>query len=75
MFDSYFLDHVNLLQQKSDSIISIEDITESYYKDKEVNKLTPVEEQCDWLKKIGFKHVDYYFKAFELSIFGGIKPG
>ena len=75
MFDSYFLDHVNLLQQKSDSIISIEDITKAYYKDKEVNKLASVEEQCDWLKKIGFKLVDCYFKAFKLSIFGGVKPG
>jgi tRNA (cmo5U34)-methyltransferase len=74
MFDSYFLDHVQKYQQESNSDISIDDITKAYYKDKEVNKLAPVEEQCDWLKEIGFNHVDCYFKAFELSIFGGVKP-
>jgi ubiquinone/menaquinone biosynthesis C-methylase UbiE len=74
MFDSYFLDHVQKYQQESNPNISIDDITKAYYKDKEVNKLAPVEEQCDWLKEIGFKQVDCYFKAFELSIFGGVKP-
>ena len=32
-----------------------------------------VEVQCDWLRSIGFKDVDCYFKAFELVVFGGRK--
>lgn len=74
IFDRYFLDHVKKFQQQSDSQIPIETITNEYYKDKEVNKLASVEKQCEWLKEIGFKNVDCYFKAFELSIFGGMKP-
>jgi ubiquinone/menaquinone biosynthesis C-methylase UbiE len=36
--------------------------------------LTPVEVQCQWLREIGFQHVDCYFKVFELALFGGRKP-
>ena len=42
--------------------------------DKVLNILMPVEDQCQWLKEIGFDHVDCYFKIFELALFGGVKP-
>ena len=42
--------------------------------DEEANILAPVEDQCDWLRQIGFKHVDCYFKFFILALFGGVKP-
>jgi len=74
LFDSYFLEKVKNHQQKTNSNIPIEKIAEEYYKDKEVNILASVEDQCRWLRKIGFTNVDCFFKAFELSIFGGIKP-
>lgn len=38
------------------------------------NILMPVTTQCDWLREIGFKDVDCYFKCFELSVYAGIKP-
>ncbi len=41
--------------------------------DKELNILMPVEKQCEWLREIGFDHVDCYFKIFELALFGGVK--
>ena len=41
--------------------------------DKILNVLAPVEEQCNWLRKTGFKQVDCYFKLFELALFGGVK--
>lgn len=74
MFDEFFLDHMERFQQNSNSNISIEKIAEEYYKDKDQNILAPVGDQCDWLKEIGFRNVDCYFKTFELAIFGGIKP-
>lgn len=74
IFDAYFLDNVKQYQKKSDSGISMDSIREAYYKDKEVNILAPVEDQCEWLRDIGFSNVDYFFKAFELAIFGGVKP-
>lgn len=36
--------------------------------------VTPVEVQCDWLREIGFEHVDCYMKIYALAVFGGIKP-
>jgi ubiquinone/menaquinone biosynthesis C-methylase UbiE len=45
-----------------------------YREDKKANILAPVELQCQWLRAIGFQHVDCYFKWLELSVFGGIKP-
>jgi len=41
--------------------------------DRAANILVPVEEQCRWLREIGFRDVDCFWKYFELAIFGGIK--
>ena len=32
-----------------------------------------VEDQCEWLRRIGFADVDCFFKIFELALFGGKK--
>jgi SAM-dependent methyltransferase len=40
---------------------------------KVLNKLESVEKQCEWLRDIGFTHVDCYMKIFELALFGGTK--
>ena len=42
--------------------------------DKAANILAPVEEQCEWLRAIGFADVDCFFKVFELAVFGGRRP-
>ncbi|HYI26115.1 MAG TPA: class I SAM-dependent methyltransferase [Thermomicrobiales bacterium] len=42
--------------------------------DAETNILAPVEDQCAWLREIGFADVDCSFKAFELAVFGGRRP-
>jgi len=42
--------------------------------DKAANILAPVEEQCAWLRQIGYEDVDCYFKVFEMAVFGGRKP-
>lgn len=41
--------------------------------DRVANILAPVEEQCRWLRDLGFRDVDCYWKYFELAIFGGIR--
>ena len=41
--------------------------------DKDANRLAPLELQLQWLREIGFRHVDCFFKVFELALFGGIK--
>ena len=71
IFDEFFLD--SMKKSVKDNIL-MENITNEYYKDKKVNILAPVEDQCKWLREIGFVNVDCYFKVFELAIFGGVKP-
>jgi SAM-dependent methyltransferase len=42
--------------------------------DKAANILAPLDEQCAWLREIGFVDVDCFFKVFELAVFGGRRP-
>jgi ubiquinone/menaquinone biosynthesis C-methylase UbiE len=51
------------------------EVSREYYNrpDKEDNILEKVEIQVGWLREIGFKHVDCYFKWMELAVFGGVK--
>ncbi|MFQ5465086.1 MAG: class I SAM-dependent methyltransferase [Thermodesulfobacteriota bacterium] len=42
---------------------------------REAHVLAPVEDQCRWLRDIGFTDVDCFFKVFELALFGGRRPG
>jgi SAM-dependent methyltransferase len=41
--------------------------------DRAANILAPVEDQCEWLRKIGFQHVDCYWKCLEIAVLGGMK--
>lgn len=74
IFNEFFMDSMRKFQRKNNSNVSIESIEQGFYEDKKVNILAPVENQCLWLREIGFQHVDCYFKAFEIAIFGGVKP-
>jgi SAM-dependent methyltransferase len=42
--------------------------------DKAANRLAPVETQLEWLREIGFEHVDCYWKHYELAVLAGYKP-
>ncbi|HFE65783.1 MAG TPA: class I SAM-dependent methyltransferase [Chloroflexi bacterium] len=37
------------------------------------NILAPVEDQCNWLREIGFVEVDCYLRYLETAVFGGVK--
>jgi ubiquinone/menaquinone biosynthesis C-methylase UbiE len=41
--------------------------------DRAANILAAVEEQCGWLRAIGFHDVDCFWKHFELAMFGGFR--
>ncbi len=75
LFDSFFVDHLYDFHSKTDTNANRDAIADEYYKrpDKEENILAAVEDQCGWLRQIGFTDVDCFFKVFELALFGGRK--
>lgn len=41
---------------------------------KSANRLAPVDTQLAWLREIGYRDVDCYWKQFELAVLAGYKP-
>jgi tRNA (cmo5U34)-methyltransferase len=76
VFDRHFIEALWRFHERLGTAKTRDQIAQEYYHrpDKGVNILAPVDVQCRWLRDIGFQHVDCYFKAFELALFGGIKP-
>ena len=74
-FADRFIDdlHESVAQREPD--VSRDEVARAYYyrDDKQANILASVEDQCAWLRAIGFSDVDCYFKLFELAVFGGRK--
>lgn len=72
VFTGYFVDHLFRL---SGSGKSREEIDRWYRTrpDKRENALAPLDEQCRWLREIGFVDADCYFRVLELALFGGRK--
>ncbi len=70
-----FIDALYEYQKNAGPPKTRDEISNDFYTrgDKQANILTPVETQCGWLRDIGFKDVDCYFKIFEMSLFGGRK--
>lgn len=73
IFDSFFLENIRQALQNSGQNVMMNQIVKAYYEDKKENIPAPVEQQCKWLRSIGFKEVDCFFKTFELALFGGQK--
>ena len=75
LFDDFFVDHLHAFHGKSDPMADRDAIADEYYKrsDKKENILARVEDQCQWLRQIGYADVDCFFKVFEMALFGGRK--
>ncbi len=76
VFEQYFIESLCRHHQLTDPNKTREEVALQYYNrpDKAANILAPVEDQCQWLRAIGFENVDCYFKILELAMFGGTKP-
>ncbi|MFO7679559.1 MAG: class I SAM-dependent methyltransferase [Chloroflexota bacterium] len=75
-FQELFVDKLYQQQRQNGSTKTWEEVDREFYSrpDKAANILAPVEDQCRWLRDIGYEKVDIYLKIFELAVFGGIKP-
>lgn len=73
--DEMFVDSLYQFHQRNGADKPCEIIAQEFYNrpDKAANILAPVELQCDWLRQLGFIHVDCYLKVFELALFGGMR--
>ncbi len=73
-FEEYFIDSLHRYHGPQGK--TREQVAAKFYHrpDKTANILAPVEDQCRWLRDIGFERVDCFLKVFELALFGGIKP-
>ena len=74
-FEDLFIDALLEFSRRKGSTKTRAQITREFFQrpDKQANILAPVERQCDWLREIGYRDVDCYFKIFELAVFGGRK--
>lgn len=73
-FEEYFIDSLHRYHAPLGK--TREQVAADFYHrpDKVANILAPVEDQCRWLRTIGFENVDCFLKVFELALFGGMKP-
>ena len=77
IFDEFFVDSLYSYHRRIGSGKTRGEIARHHYKSplRKSNLLSPLDIQCSWLRKLGFKEVDCYLKVFELALFGGIRPG
>jgi SAM-dependent methyltransferase len=76
VFDGLMIDSIFEHRRASGDEVSREQVAEDYEtrEDKDANILAQVELQCAWLRDLGYRDVDCFFKLFEIATFGGRKP-
>jgi ubiquinone/menaquinone biosynthesis C-methylase UbiE len=76
LFDEYFTDALHAHHIRTGGGKSRQEIVDTYVnrEDKAANILAPVEDQCVWLRDLGYERVDCFFKTFEIALFGGCRP-
>ena len=76
MFVDYLIDHVAVAKQVQSDSMPREQLSGvinalMYTPD---DQPAPVDQQCAWLREIGFSGVDCFFKLFGFAVFGGQRP-
>jgi ubiquinone/menaquinone biosynthesis C-methylase UbiE len=76
LYDQLFIDALHAYANRSGQAAERARVAAEYEArpDKAANLLAPVEQQCGWLRELGFVDVDCYLKVFELALFGGRRP-
>lgn len=75
IFNDAMTEHLYERRREKGESVTAEQVRRDFLErpDRAANILAPVEEQCQWLREIGFKDVDCFWKYFELAIFGGFR--
>ena len=75
MFDDAMTEHLYQRRREKGEAVSLEQVRREFLQrpDRAANILAPLEDQCRWLREVGFRDVDCFWKYFELAIFGGRK--
>ena len=73
MFDDAMTEHLWQRRREKGEDVTLERVREEFLErpDRAANILAPVEDQCRWLREVGFRDVDCFWKYFELAVFGG----
>ena len=75
MFDDAMAEHLFHRRRERGEDVTFEQVKRDFLErpDRAANILVSVEEQCAWLRDLGFRDVDCYWKYFELALFGGYR--
>jgi ubiquinone/menaquinone biosynthesis C-methylase UbiE len=75
MFNDAMSEHLFERRREKGEDVTLEQVRREYVErpGRAANILATVEEQCHWLREIGFREVDCFWKYFELTLFGGIR--
>ena len=75
-FDELCIDGLYAYHRERGGEDSRETVAHRFYHrpDKAANILAPADEQCRWLREIGYLDADCFFRLFEFALFGGCKP-
>ena len=76
LFNKHIIDHWYEQEKLKGGTRTYEEIAETFMNrpDKDANILLSVDQQCNWLRELGYEQVDCYFRIYELAVFGGRKP-
>lgn len=72
-FNELMIDSLFRYHERQSSGLTRDEVARQYVQreDWSANILAPLEDQCHWLRELGFVDVDCFFKALELTVFGG----
>jgi SAM-dependent methyltransferase len=75
IFNDAMTEHLYQRRREKGEEVTVDQVRRDFLErpDRAANILAPVEDQCQWLRRIGFKDVDCFWKYFELAIFGGFR--
>jgi hypothetical protein len=75
LFESWYVGHLIELERARNGSRKPDEIARDFTNrpGKAINHLAFMEDQLEWLREIGFRNVDCFWKYYELAIFGGEK--